>query len=160
VKGVVAGQPRSWEMVAPDTFRSDKAGEPTVDGAGLLALAGSDELTFLSVPPGSGARIGVDQDEDAVLDGDDNCRLFPNLGQADADSDGTGDDCECADQTEDGLIAPDDADAIESCVEGLVACGALCDGNQDGRCNAADVTAVQLALLSQGELRCARNPIP
>jgi len=160
VRGMVSGERRSWVMTSPDTFRSDKSAEPTVTGAGLIALAGSDELTFLSVPPGSGARFGIDQDEDTVLDGDDNCRWFQNLGQADADSDGTGDACECADQSGDGLITQADTAGIESCLEGLVACSGLCDGTHDDHCDAGDVTAVQLALLSKGELRCARNPIP
>jgi DNA-binding beta-propeller fold protein YncE len=162
VKGVLGGAPRGWVMTAPDTFSSDRAAEGTLNGAGLLAAADAEtaELTFLSVPPGSGTRVGVDADEDSVLDGDDNCRLFANLGQVDSDGDGTGDDCECADENSDGTIASTDVDAIEDCVAGLASCSALCDGDHDGLCNSGDVTAVQLALLSLGDLRCARNPTP
>ena len=39
--------------------------------------AGSALLTFTVVPPGSGFRIGVDQDSDAVLNGDETPRRAP-----------------------------------------------------------------------------------
>ena len=38
----------------------------------LVALVGAHEgeITFTCVPPGSGVRIGIDRDEDGILDAD------------------------------------------------------------------------------------------
>ena len=53
----------------------------------------------------------------------------------------------------------EDESAIADCLDGTVgSCTALCDGDHDGACNAGDITAVQLALASLGDLRCARSP--
>ena len=46
-------------------------------------------------------------DNDGVLDGDDNCRVDPNLGQRDTDGDGLGDRC---DPDNDGDGVPDGPD--------------------------------------------------
>ena len=96
VKGTVAGEPRGW-LYQPGAaqFQPDRAGEPPLARAALLALAESagQELTFTAVPTGSGPRAGIDRDLDGVLDGDDNCPFVANPGQADADQDGTGDAC-------------------------------------------------------------------
>jgi DNA-binding beta-propeller fold protein YncE len=58
------------------------------------ALTAGDTLTYTAVPPGDGTRIGVDQDEDTVLNADDNCPRDANLGQTDQDTDGPGDACD------------------------------------------------------------------
>ncbi len=51
-------------------FRTDRrAAPPTGDGARRL-LARFRPVTFTSVPPGSGERIGVDRDGDGAWDGD------------------------------------------------------------------------------------------
>ena len=96
VKGRVGGLPRGWTRPPTGGFRSDKAVEATLSDNALRDIAAipGQELTYSCVPPGSGARIGIDRDEDAVLDGDDNCPARANPNQADVDGDGTGDGCD------------------------------------------------------------------
>src|SRR5262245_2122308 len=73
-KGNVGGEQRGWLFLAPGSslYRSDRQSEPQLTSAQLRALASTpgQELTFTCVPPGSGQRIGIDRDEDGVLDGD------------------------------------------------------------------------------------------
>jgi hypothetical protein len=59
-------------MNAQGTFRQDKRRPPAVSETYLINLSLQDEgaITFTCVPPGSGVRIGIDRDEDGVLDGD------------------------------------------------------------------------------------------
>ena len=53
-------------------FRQDKRAAPLVLETQLISLSSQNEgeITFTCVPPGSGVRIGIDRDEDGVLDGD------------------------------------------------------------------------------------------
>ncbi|MGI9308276.1 MAG: hypothetical protein ACR2P6_03370, partial [Gammaproteobacteria bacterium] len=104
VKGTVAGEKRGWLLVGADTFVGDRSSEAGMTDAELraLALQTGQELTYTAVPPGSGVRIGVDRDEDGVLDGDDKCPAVLNPGQEDADDDGVGDVC-IWDSDEDGM---------------------------------------------------------
>jgi YVTN family beta-propeller protein len=70
-KGRVDGIPRGWEYVGSDSWAADRASEPTLTTAALVALAGlGTELTITGVPQGSGHRMGVDRDRDLALDGD------------------------------------------------------------------------------------------
>ena len=72
VKGTVGGESRGWLMSDPNNFMSDKATDPALKDAELRALAGSgQELTYTCTPPGSGTRMGIDRDEDGLLDADD-----------------------------------------------------------------------------------------
>jgi hypothetical protein len=68
-------------------------GTNTTDTA-LRALAATTDVTFTCVPPGSGTRMGINQDRDAVLDAFDNCPGFPNDSQTDTDNDLLGDACD------------------------------------------------------------------
>jgi YVTN family beta-propeller protein len=69
-KGRVDGLARGWTFVA-GAFRPDRAGEPNLTPAALLALAGAgSELTYTLVPLGSQTRLGVDRDVDGFLDRD------------------------------------------------------------------------------------------
>ena len=52
--------------------------------------------------------VGVDDDDDAVLDGDDNCPAVSNAAQTDTDYDGQGDACD-RDDDDDGTLDEDDA---------------------------------------------------
>ncbi|MEW6167464.1 MAG: hypothetical protein AB1651_07180 [Pseudomonadota bacterium] len=72
VKGVFGGQARGYVMNAQARFLPDRAAGEVLDLTALLALAAEEGnvATFTCVPPGSGARIGVDRDADGVLDGD------------------------------------------------------------------------------------------
>jgi hypothetical protein len=109
VNGIKDGKQRGWQRTAAGTFRSDKASETPLTDAQLRALAQTQELTYLAVPPGSGLRIGIDRDEDGVLNADDNCPSVPNPNQADANGNGIGDVCDF-DTDGDGI-----SDALDNC---------------------------------------------
>jgi hypothetical protein len=72
VKGTLAGQQRGWLRLANGTFTSDRASEAALTDAQLRAHASTagQERTYLCVPPGSGARVGIDRDEDGFRDRD------------------------------------------------------------------------------------------
>lgn len=103
VKGILNGESRGWYLNG-GVFSSDRAGEAALTSAALKAVAAvaGQPLTYLAVPPGSGARIGIDRDEDSVLDNDDNCTAAANPVQTDTDNDGAGNACD-ADDDNDGL---------------------------------------------------------
>jgi DNA-binding beta-propeller fold protein YncE len=70
---LVAKQGNSgWLYIGGGKFRPDRRREHSVTLAALRAmvLERAGEITFTCVPPGSGTRIGIDRDEDGVLDGD------------------------------------------------------------------------------------------
>lgn len=70
VKGRRSGEARGFAYLGGGVFQSDRASEKV--GAFLL-LAGArpgSELTYTVVPKGSERRIGLDQDEDGMLDRD------------------------------------------------------------------------------------------
>lgn len=72
VKGVVDGRSAGFLMNENAGFQPDSmtASEMSLDG--LLGLIGTraSSLTFTCAPWGSGQRMGIDRDMDAVLDGD------------------------------------------------------------------------------------------
>jgi YVTN family beta-propeller protein len=71
VKGRQGGVARGYTYVGGGDFQSDRASQ-RVSAAMLRTLAGPrNELTWTVVPKGTEWRIGVDQDEDGVLDRDD-----------------------------------------------------------------------------------------
>ncbi len=72
VKGTVAGQRRGWVFQpALSRYRSDSTNRTSLTRAQLTAAVQAGEtLTFMGVPPGSGTRMGIDRDEDGLLDGD------------------------------------------------------------------------------------------
>jgi DNA-binding beta-propeller fold protein YncE/mono/diheme cytochrome c family protein len=80
-KGIVSGFPRGF-LFNPNTllYEPDEAAEAPKSTSELFGLAGQlgQTITWTCVPPGSGPRSAVDRDEDAVLDGDDNCPAAPN----------------------------------------------------------------------------------
>lgn len=71
-KGVVNGQRRGWLFIGSDTFQTDDAQDGVVSKVELLSAAAQpgQAVTFTCVPPGSGRRMGIDRDEDGVLDSD------------------------------------------------------------------------------------------
>jgi DNA-binding beta-propeller fold protein YncE len=70
VKGLVGGTPRGWRYTNPN-YQSDRASEAAYTQGQLDALAdGGTALTYTCVPPGSGVRMGIDEDLDGVLDAD------------------------------------------------------------------------------------------
>jgi hypothetical protein len=110
VKGSVGGVERGWVRQSGGLFEDDLGN--TITDAALRALANTEgPLTYTCAPPGSGERMGVDRDVDAVFDGLDNCPVTSNPGQADSDSDGIGDVCDApADTDSDGVD-----DAFDNC---------------------------------------------
>ena len=69
-KGIWQGELRGYFYVGDGLFQSDRLAE-TLTPQELVSRAGAGtELTITVVPEGSGVRIGIDRDEDGVLDGD------------------------------------------------------------------------------------------
>jgi YVTN family beta-propeller protein len=68
VKGSVAGIRRGWVRESGGSFRDDH--NTLWTDANVRALAATEgPLTYTCAPPGSGRRMGIDQDLDGTLDG-------------------------------------------------------------------------------------------
>ncbi|HEY2388251.1 MAG TPA: hypothetical protein VGK30_14915 [Candidatus Binatia bacterium] len=72
VKGRTGSEDRGWVYVGSNAFAPDRSGDPLANRTVLemLAQTAGQELTFTCVPPGSGARIGIDRDGDGYADHD------------------------------------------------------------------------------------------
>ncbi len=101
VKGSEGGVARGWVRESSGLFRDDLGNTET--DAALRALANTDgPLTYTCVPPGSGDRLGIDRDQDTLLNGvETNTGVFvsasdtgSNPALADTDGDGFDDDVE------------------------------------------------------------------
>jgi hypothetical protein len=131
-----------------------------VGGAYALAYDGSVEyaawvasdLDALDSPP--------DSDGDGISDGLDVCPFYDQTSSADADSDGRGDECECSDQTGNGIVNVSDLVAINAAIFNPRLATPLCDGNNDGLCNVVDIVAANKEIFSKNSSTCARQPIP
>jgi len=99
-------------------------------------------VTFTAVPPGSGARMSIDRDEDGVLDGDDVCPAVPDGGQGDTDGDGIGDLCDRCTLVADAPQRDTDGDGYGN------ACDA--DLSNDGIVNSQDLGLLKLAFSKAG----------
>ncbi len=134
-----SGEKRGAHRLSGGAFETDKAAESTLTDNQLRALAqtAGQEITYTAVPVAAGMRMGVDRDEDTVLDADDNCPAFANSGQEDDDSDGVGNSCEPPDTDGDGDGDGDGvADNIDNCTNAMNA--AQIDTDADGHGNACD----------------------
>jgi YVTN family beta-propeller protein len=71
-KGAVAGEMRGSLFIGGGLYLTDRGGDFPITSTALRARAttAGQEVTFTCVPPGSGVRIGIDQDEDGAADGD------------------------------------------------------------------------------------------
>ena len=89
VRGAIAGEPRGW-VLDPNSPSGDYEADlgPPISDADLRSLAGTpgQELTFTCVYPTGGQRIGLDRDEDGIVDAK-----------------------QCGDVNGDGLVTPDDS---------------------------------------------------
>lgn len=111
-----------------------------------MGTTGSTSYTFDQFTDRAGSRITlaaavpVDTDGDGVADHQDNCRLAPNAGQQDADSDGFGNVCD-ADMDNSGFVNAADLAAFR------LAFGtpnALADFDSSGFVNAGDLARFRL----------------
>ena len=65
---VAKGAGRGYLYVGHGAFKQDRATAHRVTSAALLST--NDAVTFTCAPVGSGVRLGIDRDQDGVLDGD------------------------------------------------------------------------------------------
>ena len=76
--GVFQGDLRGMLYLGQDTFQTDRNAEPLTWSELVKAIEGDTALmTFTIVPPGSGFRIGIDQNSDGILNGDEPPRRAP-----------------------------------------------------------------------------------
>ena len=95
-KSVVAGEQMGWSFLGGgfDTGLYEASDGTLITDADLRALSANTDVTFTCVPPGSGTRMGINQDRDIHLDSADNCPGVPNNNQLDTDADLIGDACD------------------------------------------------------------------
>jgi hypothetical protein len=119
----------------------------------LIALIG----TLLSLPSAFAQGAVSDADGDGIPDAADNCDIWPNPDQADADGNGIGNDCECGDQDRSGRVDVRDLIAINGAIFNPAQAGALCDTNYDAACDVADIIGANHKIFG-GEAYCSRYP--
>ncbi len=101
-----------------------------------------------------------DADCDGIPNGADLCPFHAELDPAaDADGNGIGDECECGDQTGDGLVNVADILAINEVIFELQSPHPLCDTNEDGQCNVADILGANAKIFG-ADAFCSRYPAP
>ena len=72
VTGTIDGRLHSFVyQPGPNSYRADSTNLPAFTRSQLTAkVQAGDTLTIMGVPPGSGVRMGIDRDEDGVLNAD------------------------------------------------------------------------------------------
>lgn len=63
------GKREQGYLYANGLMKTDSVNQPAVTSAKLL-LSVKNSITFTCTPPGSGYRMGIDRNEDGILDGD------------------------------------------------------------------------------------------
>ncbi len=162
VKGRIGGMQRGWFRHTDGLYQGDDTFTGPISETQLLQLAqtAGQNLTFTAVPVGTSVRMGVDRDNDLVLDQNDNCPAVPNTDQADTNGDGIGDACPdfCqADFDNDG-----DVDGIDAGTFGAdfgridCATGSVCEGDFDLD-NDVDGTDASIFSNEFGRINCPLN---
>ena len=140
-KGLVNGQPRGFVLLGTDPgiiFESDQGTALTLNDLFNMINSGAAELVFTSVPPGSGFRIGVDQDSDGIVNGLDPMPQVNN--DADVNLDGV----------VDGLDIQPFLTVIFNPAAAADPAFQAADANNDGVVNLLDVDSVVSILLTGG----------
>lgn len=133
VKGNQSGAARGW-VFQGGSFRSDRAAEPLLSPAQLLALASvGSELTYTLVPAGTQLRLGVDRDTDTYFDADE---ILAGSDPADANSIPSVCLADIAPTQHDGVVNAQDLSAMLS----QWGSGGFADLNHDGITDAADMS--------------------
>ncbi len=71
IKGIFQTQTRGFFYIGGGMFQTDRNGEAPISWETLVqAVSKGNELTFTGVPIGNGRRIGIDHNDNGVLDGD------------------------------------------------------------------------------------------
>lgn len=69
VKTVLDNEQRGFLYQGAGNFRSDRAVSMSYQQVRAIAIDDGNPVTFTCVPPGSGTWLGIDRDQDGVLDG-------------------------------------------------------------------------------------------
>jgi len=158
-KASIDDQQRGWFRQSDRSFQSDDGFADAITLNELLQLASiSRPITFTAVPNGTAVRMGVDRDNDLILDANDNCPGTPNENQLDSNDDGIGDACPLlceGDFDNDGDVDGIDASTF-SADFGRLNCNSsepACEGDFDAD---GDVDGIDASLFSQdfGRLDC------
>ncbi|MFH0902931.1 MAG: hypothetical protein V2A73_20070 [Pseudomonadota bacterium] len=102
-------------MIDVDTVRSLRAAQAAVDPKGVMDMLKARLTALKSDAAVPDLDRMLDTDLDGVMNADDNCRWTENTDQADADSDGIGDACECGNGTVEHGEECDDGGESETC---------------------------------------------
>lgn len=123
IKGNLSGLQRGAFHVGGGNFQIDGSDFGVLPEATIRSatLNSGETLTYTAVPVGDGFRLGVDRDDDTVLNNDDNCPAIANTGQADQDSDTHGDAC-------DNCSAVSNTNQLDTDIDGQ---GDTCDSDDD-----------------------------
>ncbi len=79
VKTAQNGAPRGFVHLGSGNFGPDRAADPNLSTAQVVALAGAgDPVTFTLVAGGTQQRLGIDIDADGILDGDEDPIVQPS----------------------------------------------------------------------------------
>lgn len=148
---VFVGPHISWiTSLAPDVQVSSSVlnhqlASPEPEPSGIISSADPSEL-----PP-----VITDTDSDLVDDAVDNCRFASNINQQDRGGvatgvpDGIGDECQCGDVNDDGIVDNTDAVLIKRYLLGLPPGINIskCNVNSGNSCDNTDAILIQRAVL-------------
>jgi len=96
VSGINNGTAYGATRLSDGNFQLDDINQLPISEISLLQRANTigQEITITAVPIGSARRLGVDSDDDLILNSNDNCPITANNDQLDSDDNGIGDVCQ------------------------------------------------------------------